>query len=161
MCVNKDLKMAITNPTKPYLQKVYLFLRYRISVHKILLTQSFPPKISITLLCQLFVDIHEIKKTEGIILVMLEEIQTKGLLPTSITANHGLVNIFSNIKAMSEQRNDLLNFREIGSTDTTNYIKHSILNIPSTRAPVQKKTTINLGTTIRVCKQKISFKNPI
>ena len=38
MCVNKDMKMAITHPTKPYLQKVYLFLRYRISVHKNLLT---------------------------------------------------------------------------------------------------------------------------
>ena len=61
MCVNKDLKKAITQPTKPYLQKVSLFLRYRISVHKNLLTQIFPPKTSFTLFCQLFVDTPEIK----------------------------------------------------------------------------------------------------
>ena len=42
MCINKDLKMAIVRPTKAYLQKMSLYLHYRVSVHKNLLRLLFP-----------------------------------------------------------------------------------------------------------------------
>ena len=122
MCVNKDMKIAITHPTKPYLQKVSLFLRYRISTHKNLLTQIFPNlKNGSTFIFDVFTDKPEIKEREGNITIMINEILCNGLLPHSLTANRGLVNVFSGLKASPEQSHDLLNFREIGTTDLVNY----------------------------------------
>ena len=43
MCINKDMKAAIARPTKAYLQKTSLFLRFRITAHKHLLKQVYLP----------------------------------------------------------------------------------------------------------------------
>ena len=100
MCVNKDMKMAITHPTKPYLQKMSLFLRYRISSHKNLLWQVFPRfRSAPTVLFDIFSATPEIKEREENIMAMLNMIQEKSLLPTSVASNRGLVNVFSSITA--------------------------------------------------------------
>ena len=41
MCVNKDLKMAITQPMQAYLQKMSMYLRYRVAQHKNLMDKLF------------------------------------------------------------------------------------------------------------------------
>ena len=43
MCINRDIKAAIARPTKAYLQKMSLFLGYRINTHKHLLKQVYMP----------------------------------------------------------------------------------------------------------------------
>lgn len=107
--------MAIARPTKAYLQKTSLFLRY--PTHKNLLIQLFPclndgPQ----LLFDIFNSTSEIKEREQNILV-LGEVAKKGLLPNSIPANRGLINSFSGIKAAPEQKIDMLSFREIGCNE--------------------------------------------
>ena len=37
MCINRDMKTAVVRPTKAYLQKTSLFLRYRIDAYKSLI----------------------------------------------------------------------------------------------------------------------------
>ena len=81
MCVNKDMKIAITHPTKPYLQKVSLFLRYKISVHKNLLTQIFTNlENGSTFIFEVFTDNPDIKAREVNITIMIKEILSKGTL---------------------------------------------------------------------------------
>ena len=148
MCINKDLKMAIARPTKSYLQKTSLFMRYRITTHKNLLLQIFPhlnrdPQI----LFDVFSSTSEIKEREDNIVAMLSEIQCKELLPGSISGNRGLVNIFSGVHATPEQRHDLLNIREIGCTNLTNYITHKILKIPSTETPQRQNKLLTMAPT--------------
>ena len=159
MCVNKDLKMAIARPTKPYLQKTSLFMRYRITSHKNLLLQIFPhlnkgPKM----LFGVFNITPEIREREDNIIAMLHEIQTKALLPESVPANRGLVNIFSCLKATPEQSFDMLNFRQIGGNDLKNYISHYILRIPSTDAPVRQNKLLTMAAPKKVSKRLMNQK---
>ena len=46
MYINKDMKHAIVHPSKAYLQKTSLFLRFRIAAYKHLQQQLFPTKLS-------------------------------------------------------------------------------------------------------------------
>ena len=42
MCINKDMKSAVVCPSKAYLQKTSLFLRFRIAAYKTILNQILP-----------------------------------------------------------------------------------------------------------------------
>ncbi len=153
MCVNKDLKMAIAHPTKAYLQKTSLFLRYRISAHKNLLFQLFPHmNDGQKMLFTISSNTSEIKQREDNIVQMIKEIQSKALLPSAVSTNRGLVNIFSGVQATREQAFDLLSFREIGSNELSNYINHYILNTPSTDAPIRRNKLLTMASPKSVSK---------
>ena len=47
MCINKDMKDAVVHPSKAYLQKTSLFLRFRITAYKNMLNQIFPATTNI------------------------------------------------------------------------------------------------------------------
>ena len=42
VCINRDMKMAVTRPTTAYLQKTMFFFSYRIKAHKQFISQLFP-----------------------------------------------------------------------------------------------------------------------
>lgn len=159
MCINKDLKMAIERPTKSYLQKMSLFLRYRVSVHKNLLRQLFPslnenPKP----LFGIFSSASETKVKEENIVSMIQAIQKKALLPAAVQNNRGLLNSFSGLEATPEQSVDLLNFRDTGSNDLTNDINHHILNTPSTNTPLRQHKLLTMAPSKKVRKSIINQK---
>ena len=82
MHINKDMKAAIARPTKAYLQKTSLFLRFRITAHKHLLKQVY-------LLSEKETDSNETllstsKKTNENIRAMIQTVQTFNLLPQNI-----------------------------------------------------------------------------
>ena len=159
MLINKDLKMAISRPTKSYLQKTSLFLRYRIFAHKNLLQQLFPLLQAETPpLFDVFTDTPAIKKKEENITSMMTEISNKDLLPANLTTNRGLVNVFTEKKATPEQSFDMMNFREIGGKDLTNFINHHILKIPSTSAPVRKNKLLTMAAPKSVSKRLLNQK---
>ena len=144
MCVNKDMKAAIVRPTKAYLQKTSLFLRYRIAAYKALIKQVYPPPGDIkepedTLLCK-------IKHRNENVSAMMKCIQEFNLLPPNIPSNRGLINVFSGTVATPEQRHDLLNFRTIGYNQMILYIKQRILKVPSTSAPVRQQRLLTFST---------------
>ncbi len=85
MCVNKDLKMAITRPTQSYLQKTSLFMRHRISCHKSLLSELFP-KLNMDgqLLFHVFTNKPAVKQREENIQKMKKEINKVDFFPSSM-----------------------------------------------------------------------------
>ena len=159
MCINKDLKMAIVCPTKAYLQKMSLYLRYRVSVHKNLLRLLFPHlNNETTPLFSVFTKDSLAKQREENIHTMMLAIQEKELFPRSVQQNRGLVNTFSGVKATSEQRADLLNFREIGGKDLKNYVNHHVLNSPGTNAPIRQHRLLTMAPPKRVSKSMMNQK---
>jgi len=128
------MKAAIVGPSKAYLQKTSLFLRYRIAAHKNLLQQLFPTASSRQPQrdnCS-FTTIPEVKEREDNITAMFKETECKCVLPHNISSNRGLGNFFSSKAATPEQAYDLLNFRKIGSNDLKLYIQHRVLRQLST-----------------------------
>jgi len=114
MCVNKDLKMAITRPTQSYLQKNSLFLRHRISVHKSLIYEIF---LNLNMDGQPLFNVYTgkpaVKEREENIQAMMEEIDKAGLFTPSVQNNCRVLNAFNQAKATPEQSFDMLNLREI------------------------------------------------
>ena len=69
---------------------------------------------------------------------MLKTIVEFNLFPENLLQNRSM---FS-----PEQQHDLIHFREIGQTHTTQYITHRILREPSTSAPVRQHRLLTFGT---------------
>ncbi len=146
MCVNKDLKNAIIRPTKEYLQKTSLFLRYRIAAYKNLLSQVFPSdtdmqpeNITFYSDCKSFLKIEENVKA------MIDEATRMNLFPLALNTNRGLMNVFSAQKATSKQSHDLLNFSKIGKEHLNHHIKLRILRKPSIDAPIRKHRLLTMA----------------
>lgn len=79
----------------------------------------------------------EVRNKEENINAMIKAIEDYELLSVEVPENRGLINVFSGEKANHQQTHDLLNFRNIGSDDFSQYIKHRILHHPRTNAPVR------------------------
>ena len=159
MCINRDMKAAIVRPSKAYLLKTSLFLRYRIAAHKNLLQQLFPTASNTQSQkdnCS-FSTTPEVKEREDNITAMFKDMDCNSVLPHNISSNRGLGNIFSSKPATPEQAYDLLNFRKIGSNDLKLYIRHRILRQPSTDAPVRQHRLLTMAAT-KTGKRKLSHK---
>ena len=144
MCINKDMKAAIARPTKAYLQKTSLFLRYRIAAHKHLLKQVYlPSEIGTQTEETLW---SKNMKTRENVCAMLQTIQDFNLLPQNIESNRGITNVFNGITASLSQSHDLLNFRKIGYDNNMRYIKHRLLKVPSTSAPIRQQRLLTFAT---------------
>ena len=144
MCINKDMKAAVARPTKAYLQKTSLFLRYRIAAHKHLLEQVYLPSDHTDETDQPLLTTN--KKMNENFSSMLKTIQQFNLLPLNLTSNRGLINVFSAMAATPEQSHDLLSFRKIGHDNNMIYIKHRLLKVPSTSAPVRQQRLLTFAT---------------
>lgn len=123
MCINKDMKSAVVYPSKSYLQKTSLFLRFRITAYKNLLGQLLFP----TTVCKdiqsmgVYSDKPELKKAEDNIQALIKNIDEMDLFPVCCPNNRGIINVFSGQKATPEQAQDLLSFRRIGSEHLQSY----------------------------------------
>lgn len=146
MCINKDMKHAVVRPTKAYLQKTSLFLRFRIKAYENLQCQLFPVNTEKkALYTGIYSENPEIVKAEDNIRAMMSILDEKELLPHSInTHNRGIVNVFSGQKATPEQTQDLLNFRKIGEKHLKHYIDWHILKNPSCKAPTRKHRLLTM-----------------
>ena len=157
MCINKDMKYAVVRPSKAYLQKTSLFLRFRIMAYKNILSQLFPATI-----CKrtndvgIYSDKPELKKAEENIHAIINNIEEMELFPACRSSNRGLVNVFSGQKATPEQAHDLLNFRRIGSEHLEQYIRVRILQQPSTNAPRRKHRLLTMACPKLESKKRVS-----
>lgn len=131
MCINKDLKAAITYPTESYLQKTYSFFNYRIKLSSSFLSQIFPLGQKTNETKTIISKDAGIIKKEEIIVAMVATIAEHHLLPANVTSDRGLVNVFNRQQATTEQAHDMLNFRKIGNESTEVYIKHHIIGVSS------------------------------
>ena len=76
---------------------------------------------------------------------MIHTIQTFNLLPQNVESNRGLTNVFSGTTANAAQTHDLLNFRKIGENISMQFVKHRLLKVPSTSAPIRTQRLLTLA----------------
>ena len=129
MCINKDLKLAISRPTKSYIQKTSLFFNYRIKAYKSLIHQLFPEtsKDSTTPSITMLDNTPQFARKEENIQVMSTEINEKNLFPLDISTNRGIINVFTSQLATTEQAHDLLNCHSIGEITISQTLSFVIL----------------------------------
>lgn len=145
MCVNKDMKSAVTYPTEQYLQKTSVFFNYRIKLTKSFLHQLFPQPLT-TPNSNTIQDVSkESYKKKKDIQSMILTIEESGL-PSSLETNRGLVNTFDGQKASPEQCHDMLQFHNIGEESSKNYIQKQLLG-SSNITIHQKKPSNNVSKT--------------
>ena len=144
MCVNKDLKMAIIRPTKAYLQKTSLFLRYRVKAHRNLVEQLFPKEEKGQQVC-IFTTTPDVKKREDNISTMMTTISEHELFAHNMTTNRGLLNVFTKEVATAEVHSDMMAFREVGIEYLKQYVHFHFLKTPSTNAPTRQHRLLTMA----------------
>ena len=89
---------------------------------------------------------------------MIEIINKTNLFMTTVRENHGLLNVFSSVKATIEQSHDLLRFRQIGQDGLTNYINYYLLKNPRTKAPMHGNKLVTMAPRKKVGKRQMNQK---
>ena len=146
MKINKDAKMAVTRPSVYKMEHLSNHLPFRAACVNNLIQQLFPerdkhiPKFSHS-------PTSKDKKASVNVKRMMEAITNHGLFHTA-EENKGLWNFLQSQKASSEKAHDLLKFREIGQAGHEAFILTTLLNSPSTAAPIRRKR-LNTFTTSR------------
>ena len=148
MCVNKDLKAAVTRPTKSYLQKTTLFFNYHIKAF--IVNELFPEKnTSHSYNPNILNSTPQARRIEDNI-----HMRDNNLLTVIPATNRGIINVFSGQKATPEQQNDMLNFRSIGTQAYLDYVNHNILHTPSsTKAPLRCHRLLTMKSTRQCAKR--------
>ena len=148
MCINKDMKGAVTHPTQAYLQKTSLFFNCRIKAFKNLMHILFPEKFKGSE--------HHINIIDDTPCTQHweENIQTMcGLIESSKLVsvqqeNRGVVNIFSGQVATPEQSVDMMTFRQVGIVAYKQYITTRLIEMPShINAPLRRQKLLTMSST--------------
>ena len=110
MCINKDLKTAVTHPSKVYLQKTTLFFNHRIKAFKHLIQNLSPEKFKeLTSPNTITNNTPYVQHCEENIQKMCTSINTNKLV-TVHEENRGPLNVFTGQVATPEQTTDMLSF---------------------------------------------------
>ena len=159
MCVNKDLKSAISRPTQAYLQKTSLFFNYRIKLLKHFKAQLFlDDESSPTQFNSIIEKTTASGKVYQNIKRMVHVINNADLLPVHIPKNRGLINTFTTQKATQEQLHDMLQFQTLGEEALDRYITHFIIGIPSTSSSLRRHKVLTMASP-KITKRKLSQKD--
>ena len=138
MCINKDMKAAVTHPTHTYLQKTSPFFNYHIKAFKTLIQVLFPEKSEKFMYNNTITDdAPYAKHSEENIQKMCSKIDANKLVSIQ-EENRGLMNVFSGQVATPEQTVDMLRI----------FQRHSITGIQTvcqyqnnTKAKSSKRST--------------------
>lgn len=137
MKINKDAKMAVTQPSEHKIEHLSHHLPFRAACVNNLTQQLFPegelrkPKFA-------HAPTNKERKASNNVDKMLTAIDSHGLFNDS-EEKQGLWNFLESQQASSEQSHDLLKFREIGQAGYKSFVLTNLLNSPSTAAPVRHK----------------------
>ena len=128
MCINKEMKSAVTRPTNAYLQKTSLYLNCRIkNFLRILFPERFKEPVDYLMICN---GTSHVQHWEENIQKMCSFVESSELLSVE-QKNRGLVNVFSGQVATPEQSKDMMIFRETGTVSYRQYISTRLLEVPS------------------------------
>ena len=146
MCINKDLKAAISHPTESYLQKTSLFLNKRIQTQKSCLKDLFPERnVAHTVQNETLLDSSaQSKEMENNVSAKEKAILQSNMLEFS--PDRILSNPFSGQVASNEQRHNLLNFHQIGEEATQQFITHQNLKQSSSGTAVRRKKLLTMAS---------------
>jgi len=147
MCINKDLKTAVTRPSKAYLQKTSLFFNYRIKAFKNLIQELFPEKFKEPGNPNTIINnTPHVLHCEENIQKMCSLISTNKLFSVQ-EENRGLLNVFTGQFATPEQTTDMLSFQQIGLESFKQYVNTRILKTPScASAPLRRRKLLTMGS---------------
>ena len=153
MMINKDLKSAVVRPSKENMNRTSMYLGHRMKLLHNLQDQVSQglEKDQVDDVSSIYTASKTTIKSLQNIRAMMNKIQEGELLPLS--SNLGtLRNSFIGKKANSEQREDLLNFRQTGLSDFHTYVTYTYLK-PSSVALTLKRKTVHTFSNQKVTKK--------
>ena len=147
MCINKDMKSAVTHPTHAYLQKTSLFFNCRIKAFKNLMHILFPERFKDPVNhATITDDTPYTHHCEENVQTMCGLIESSRLVSVQ-QENRGVVNVFSGQVATPEQSVDMMSFRQVGMVAYRQYITTRLLEMPShINAPLRHQKLLTMST---------------
>lgn len=130
--INRDCKMAIVQPSKEKMSHSANYLGFRAKMIQNLKAQILPSEET----ANCHIPTSRATRSDENIKSMIAILEEHGLIDGNDTQ---LCTLIEHKKASNEQKEDLLSFREIGQSAFEDYVKHSILNRPTTAAPTRRK----------------------
>ena len=144
MKINKDAKLAVIRPTREKMRHISNYLPFRSACINNLKSQLFPEQ---TKQRNCYTPTSRDKAVETNAKAMLSALKSHGMVSTSQYNNSGLCTILHHKEATPAQSHDLLRFRDIGQESFEQYVRHRMLNDPSTVAPVRQKRLVTFTVT--------------
>ena len=138
MCINKDVKAAISKLSDDYISKIVSYLPYRAKSLK-----NFQSQLEVFSGKESSKSVKFSSKDDELmeynVKKLINAIKHYDLLPSKVSKNRGLFNVFTKTSADLQQNFDMLNFRATGETEINAFIKARVIGTPSTDAPVRRK----------------------
>ena len=144
MKINKDAKLAVIRPTREKMRHISNYLPFRSACINNLKSQLFPEQKKQR---NCYTPTSRDKAVETNAKAMLSALKSHGMVSTSQDNNSGLCTILHHKEATPAQSHDLLRFRHIGQESFEQYVRHRMLNDPSTVAPVRQKRLVTFTVT--------------